>query len=900
MAAGCDISLIGRKAASLSELSAYGLPVPEAYALTLAAYREFLDAPPLTEARAAYRAAEPGPAKEAAAAEVHRRVLDGPWPPALEAELRRFYHGVGFAGVPLAVRSSGVNEDLEGASFAGMYDTRLNIRTEADFLEAVRACWASAWAPRVLTYAEGHGLDAEALGMGVVVQRLVDAEVSGVLFTLDPTTAHPDRMRLESCFGLGEALVSGRVQPDSFLADRRTGAVIEARHAHKQIRLTYPEDGGSGLVETPLDLAEASRPTLEGEALAAVVALGRQVQAHYGMPMDLEWALDAQGTLHLLQARPITALAFSGVEGEWTTADFKDGGVSARVCTPLMWGLYDSIWGRTMPAYLQAIKLLSPKAAPEVWGEMFYGRPYWNVGAVKRCLHKVPGFNERNFDRDLGIVGAYEGDGVVIPVNLATILRAVPVLFALEADYRSRLKSNEAFVAGFAARLEAYAQAPAELPDEALFARFEKLFTEDYRQTESQYFLTIFNTSNAKLDFKVLLDKLNAGASAPVSYLNLLSGLTGMKHLAPVFALHDLAAEALADRAFAEFLVEQAPERLHAQLVPAGFDAWRAKIDTFLESYGHHATAELDLMQPRWLEDPAFVMASLQRAVAAGLQGAPHADPREAEKRQAAAYQAERELAGVRFAEKGLRGRLAARDFFAKLDRLRTYSWWREELRDCSTRMYALVRREALAVAERLVAKGALENALDVFFLRPEELISHTSGTLETEALQALVRERRLEYWGYRNFVNPDELGARFAIGAFRGEVGADGALLGVGGSPGVARGVARVVGSIQEATRLAPGEILVTRFTDPGWTPLFAGLAAVVTETGGLLSHAAVIARESGIPAVLALPEATRLIRDGALIEVDGHAGAVRLLDPAEGERTAVVPSAEALQAAR
>ena len=858
---------VGRKALSLREMLLAGLPVPPATAVTTGAYAAMLATPALAPLIAAAQAAT-----EAGRAAAHQAVaealLTAPLPAGAAQAIAAAYQAVGAGAV--AVRSSGAAEDLACASFAGMYESVLNVEGEAAVAAAVRRCWASAWNERVVAYAGHKGVAREALAMGVVIQRLVPAEVAGVLFTLDPATGLAEHMRAEACFGLGEALVAGLVTPDAYLLDRTTGAILEQTIATKAQRIDGVPGGTRALALGP---EAGGAPTLGAADAQALVALGRRLQAHFRAPQDVEWAI-AEGRLWLLQSRPITAITYGGVAGEWTTADFKDGGVSASVCSPYMWSLYDYVWQWSMPHYLRKIKLLRHDE-PVAWGRVFYGRPYWNVGEVKRCLHRVPGFNERTFDRDLGIEGAYAGDGVVIPVNPLTIAKALPVLFALEADYKERLAKNQAFVQGFEALASRYEADPAGLEREAQVARYAALMKDDYFLTESSYFLTIYNTSNAKLDFKVELDKANRACDPPLSYLELLSGLTGLKHLAPLQDLWALAGRVRADEALTRLVTGTPAADLKEAILASPQAAFWAELAGFLHRYRHHSVAELDITQPRWDEDPTFVLATLKAYVA---QFDPARDPAAAGGRQHALYQLARARAEAHFRGRGLLGRLAGRSFFAKLDLCRRYAWWREELRDCSSRMYALVRRETLALARLLAREGRLERADDEWLLTWREALALARGELAPDAAAAIVATRREDGDGWRDFVNPNELGARFKVGggASAAAEAPPGGHSGIPCSPGRVVARARVVPTIHDADRLQAGEILVTRFTDPGWTPLFSSIAGVVTETGGILSHAAVIAREYGIPAVLAVPGATTGIADGAWITLDGAAGTI------------------------
>jgi phosphohistidine swiveling domain-containing protein len=298
-----------------------------------------------------------------------------------------------------------------------------------------------------------------------------------------------------------------------------------------------------------------------------------------------------------------------------------------------------------------------------------------------------------------------------------------------------------------------------------------------------------------------------------------------------------------------------------------------ATVAAFASRWPHRSRRELELRTPRWPEDLPFVRAFMEQALETWRE---EDDPVRvaAARRVAAVAERERALAG-------LWSPVARATFRSRLRRLRAFAWEREEMRDRSSRVYALVRRWALEAGRRLAAAGALADPEDVFVLRREEVAAALDGRLAGAALRDRVRAGWRGARSFRNFQNPNEIGATHVHAP--ATPAPDGAVLrGAGCSHGRARGPARVVRRIEEAGRLRPGDVLVAHFTDPGWTTFFPRLGAVVTETGGLLSHAAVIARECGIPAVLAVPHATRAIPDGAVVEVDGAAGTVTLVEAA------------------
>jgi phosphohistidine swiveling domain-containing protein len=656
-------------------------------------------------------------------------------------------------GAPLVVRSSASVEDGRHASFAGLFHTCLNLRSLEEVASAVERCRSSMAAPAVLEYCRKQGIDPCSLQMDVIVQRMVQPQLAGVAFTVNPVTG-ADEIVIEACEGLADALLAGRAPA------------------------------------LPRDHPLVARYSPEIERVA------RRLQTHFGAPQDIEFAIE-DGTLFIVQSRPITRISFAPEIGEWTNADFRDGGVSCAVCTPLMWSLYDFIWEDTLKGFLREIKLFDGDFQA---GRMFFGRPYWNLGAVKRCLMKLPGFVEREFDDDLSVQINYAGDGMRTPFTLGGIARALPTLIAIESAWKRQERFDRTFLTvGFDALVTPFEDTPAN--PEASLAR---LVQDAYWITESNYFRTIYCASLAKLDFK--------DSFPDAAYAALVGGLPPMRHLEPISAMRAMASRG------------------------------DTNVTPLLDRFRHHSRRELDIRAPRWDEDREWVEQLLgQSSTSEGL------DSR-------SVYENGRSEAIARLPWH------KRRSFARKLDRLRTFIWLREEMRDLSSRMYYLIRRRVLQIAER---RGLGD---DIFFMTFREILDDDRSSIQ--------RSREI-YESYRNFDAPHEIGSRFTFAEHETE----GALKGIPASPGAARGVARVARTVEEAMRLERGAILVCLFTDPGWTVLLDRAAGVVTETGGLLSHAAVICREYGIPAVLGVPGATRRIPDGSTIALDGSAGRVDLV---------------------
>ncbi|HVL01845.1 MAG TPA: PEP/pyruvate-binding domain-containing protein, partial [Dongiaceae bacterium] len=722
---------------------------------------------------------------------------------------------------------------------------------------------------RVLTYLKER-TSATAMGLGLVVQKLVPAEKSGVLFSVDPVRGCDTEMLIEACFGLGEALVSGHVTPDQYRYDWFKAIECGRTVAEKDVQCVRLPQAPFTALE-PLAAAQATAQVLSAQEVAELALLGLHVQRNAGFPVDVEWA-KVGDQFFVLQSRPITQLGFSGIPGEWTTADFRDGGVSASVCTPYMASLYKSVMDVTMGDYLNRLGL-KPRREREEWFRNFYSRPYWNLEAVKYYLSQTPGFNERTFDQGLGITPGYEGDGIVVGMTPKSIYVGLKALLAIKSSCKAKLKESPAFAEGQKKRLQQLkAMNPASFSDRDLFAFCETFLTQEYFRNESAYFDFIYDNSNLNALFKESVKKLGFDEK---DYPLLLGGLSGVSHMMPIETLWKLRDAIQSSPEANRFWSEQ-----DAAEIEFAFERGekRFKLDLFavyLDDYGHHSKQELDLMVPRYAEVPGYVIAQLKDV----LQQPASGDPRKRNKRQEEQARAARDklLNAAPFWK---------RHFVLKdLEQVRSFLWWREELRDLSTQFYFHVRRFTLEVQRRLLKAGVLQAQDDIFFLTMTDLVKTMKDEYRKDQVAALIERNRSYYQSFAGFTIPDEIGERYSGGGIAsGETSGDGQI-GVAGSPGVVTGTARVIANIHDADRLQPGDILVTRCTDPGWTPKFSLLSGVVTETGGILSHAAVICREYGIPAILAVKKATTLIVDGETITIDGSTGAISVLKG--GEKT-------------
>jgi rifampicin phosphotransferase len=783
-----------------------------------------------------------------------RRVVEAIGIPAnVEAEVRAGLarHGEREA---YAVRSSATAEDLPTASFAGQQDSYLNVVGAAAVLRQVTRCWASLFSARAVTYRLRNGVDHSTVRMAVVVQRMVFPEVSGVVFTADPITGNRKVAVLEAAFGLGESLVSGIASPDVFRV--RDGEVLSREIGAKRLAIQASPLGG--IREAEINPERAGRSTLTDAQAVGVVQLARRIEAHFGRPQDIEWCL-VDDDFHVVQSRPITTL--------FPVPEAADGENHVYVSVGHQQMMTDAM----KPLGLSFWQMTTPRPMAEAGGRLFV-----DVTRILASPGSSGGFLEMVGKSDPLIRDALQtviDRGDFIPPLADDGPAWVPPGGAAPAP----IETDPALVAALIQRTQAsVASARREIRD---------------------------RTGPGLLDFiladiqelrRILFDPrslavIMAGMEA-VWWLNQhLQEWLGIQNAADVLTrsvLHNVTSEmglALLDVADAirphpeviTFLHGVQDERFVEELERvAGGDDARAAIGAWLEKYGMRGPGEIDITRPRWSERPSMLLP----LILGNLRNTPPGEAvRRFEQGLREAGAMEREvLERLRALPDGA-GKAA--ETKRMIDRVRTFAGYREHPKYGMVSRYFLYKQALIEEAARLVRAAVLHHPEDAFFLTFPEL-HHVVRTQQADG--ELIRERRAAFRWYQGLVPPRVLTSdgESVAGAYRRKDLPAGALAGLAVSAGRVEGRARVVRDMTQAD-LQPGDILVTTFTDPSWTPLFVTVAGLVTEVGGLMTHGAVIAREYGLPAVVGVEHATRLIRDGQRIRVHGTEGYVEILDP-------------------
>ncbi len=729
-----------------------------------------------------------------------------------------------------AVRSSGTKEDLDEFSFAGQYQTFLNTKPK-DVEARVIDCYRSMFSEIILSYLVNRKIDLKDLKMSVVVQEMVASDKSGICFTIDPVTGNDKTMLIEVSEGLGEDIVSGKTVPEQYHYNWYDNKETDRKADNKLI-------------------SEA-----KVEEYAKVFA---SIQQQFGYPCDIEFAIK-DDELFILQSRRITKLNYSGINDVWTTADFKDGGVSANVCTPYMWSLYEYIWEYSLRVFIVSTKILKDEQLPKKLGEMYYGRCYWNLSAVKKTMEQIVGYKEREFDNEYGIVGDYEGDGKVTGATPKVLFHMIPIIIEQTKVLNDRKKNSERYKQELLDLYYGYKKHLDEGTIDDITKEFYKITHETYLRSETTYFHQIFiNTIHQSLYKDSLLKYVSES-----EYLSLLASIDNISHLLPFYDMWDITRKIRSNEDTAQYWRDTEAVEIAKDLNGDKFELPLVK--KLIDDYGYHSDKELDITYPCYYEEPEVMISMVKDMALLDDSYSPEADK-------------ERGVAVYTKILDNLKKNVSAgkyKKIADKVSNMRKMLWWREEFRDVSTRFYYMLRMYTIEYAKKLVSDGVLEKVDDVWFLKVGNLWDYIDGKKTKEDLNDLIRRNKFYYNAYRNYISDNEIGHNFHVIS---EAANKNSIRGLGANNGKITGTARVIEDFTQIDRLQEGDILVTRFTDTGWTPKFAILSGIVTEYGGILCHAAIVSREYGIPAIVCCKDAMSKISDGQQITIDGSTGVVTI----------------------
>jgi phosphohistidine swiveling domain-containing protein len=875
-----DMDVVGGKGANLGEMVAAGLPVPPGFCITTSGYREFIEGAGLDQAIDDILSQVRGddPARiVAGAARIRSLIAAQPVPAVLACAITRGYHRLGQlqgaedpTRTPVAVRSSATAEDLLTASFAGQQDTYLNVRGDLDLLDRVRDCWASLWTDRAVLYRAEQGFDHRGVCIAAVVQAMVPSEVSGILFTANPVTGDRSQAVINASWGLGEAIVSGHVTPDTFTVRSADGEILSRQIAAKTHIIQYAEGGGT--VELPAPAGLRDVPALSDQQVSALADLGRRIERHFGAPQDIEWAL-ADGRFYVLQSRPITALTPSSegdVEVEYNRTMFVE--LFPDPLCPAFLSVIEPLIHSMLDFALEGLGF-EPPADMEAVG-VFYSQPYFSRTYIAEALQVLsPDARESMVSQIMNPWARHER-GLRRELSLPYLRMAARLLRFL-ATFRHQLPDLVAQHRAGVASLEA--QSLADTPEAELVASARRLIFNHTRRLLDYDFLLIALTGLSYQMLGSLLERYSAGDSEELQ-AKLISGVTGNVTMETNKHLWDLAQVAKVSPAVSDLLRTHDPAEVVDRLeqMEEG-KAFLQALDLFLDEYGHREI-RMDVLYPTWGEDPAPVLGFVRGYLDVGEAHNPY--PQQARLVEEREELTKKVLGQL---ERDLLGRTLVSPIFRwVLGHSQANTRERDTAHFELTRVFPPIRRLLLELGPRWTARGLTDKPDDIFFLRLEEI---EEMALVPRPMKDVVQARRAEFEEDKLRPWPDIIrGDQETYAQGPPEEGLDGQLQGIASSPGVVSGVARVIRGPHEFGRLQKDDVLVAPLTNPAWTPLFAIASAVITEVGGILSHGAIVAREYGIPAVMSVAGATTRVPDGDPITVDGNSGLVHLKETRDG----------------
>ncbi|MUG45881.1 phosphoenolpyruvate synthase [Paenibacillus woosongensis] len=758
-----------------------------------------------------------------------------------------------------AVRSSATAEDLPHASFAGQQDTYLNIIGIEAILRHIRKCWASLFTDRAVIYRIQNGFDHRQIYLSVIVQRMVFPQASGIIFTADPMTSNRKVLSIDASFGLGEALVSGLVSADGYKV--REEEILDKKIATKAVAVYGRIDGGTETRQIDPDLQTAQ--TLSEAQILKLARIGRQIEAYFGQPQDIEWCL-VNDTFHIVQSRPITTL--------FPIPEANDQGNHVYVSVGHQQMMTDPIKPLGLSFYL----LTTPAPMRKAGGRLFVD--------VTLLLASLTGRD--TILNTLGQSDPLIKDALVTIIERGDFIKLIPEVNKEPIPSQS---NNGTSSAG--------AQAPNE-PDPSIISDLIKQSQTSIEalkrqiQTKSGVDLFDFILKDIQELKRILFDPQSSAvimaamnASAWINE-NMCKWL-GEKNAADTLsqsvpgnitsemglALLDVADAIRPYPEVIEYLQYVKKDDLRDELLQLeGGQETKEAIDAYLDKYGMRCAGEIDITRTRWSEKPI----TLVPLILANIKNfEPYESRRKFEQGRQEALEKEQELLGR--LKQLPDGEQKAQETKQKIDLIRKFSGYREYPKYGMVNRYFVYKQALLKEADRLVQAGVIHDKEDIYYLSFEEL----HEAVRTSKLDGqIISKRKGEYRFYEKLTPPRVITSDGEIiaGEYKRENIPAEAIAGLPVSSGVIEGRARVILNMEDAD-LEEGDILVTAFTDPSWTPLFVSIKGLVTEVGGLMTHGAVIAREYGLPAVVGVENATKLIKDGQRIRVHGTEGYIEIL---------------------
>lgn len=866
--------IVGGKGWNLGRLVRYGFRIPAGSVLSTRAYEKFIIENRLIETiEAVSQTVTIDNLEDESSLKllelIREKIIDCEMPAAIRQELLQTLLDLNILDKPLAVRSSASMEDSATMSFAGIHDSVLNVIGVNQIVSAIKQCYASLWTPRAVAYRRKMKVKDGDIFLGVVIQEMVKAKAAGIGFSCDPHTGQQDIIVINANFGLGESVVSGRVQPDEYYLDNHPSLT---RPTIKKVRLGRKEgvtsekaEGGTYFLPDPELAPEQALSNNTIESLGLIVlrvfhSLGQGMEHQ-----DVEWVFNGQEIV-LVQARPVTALpkrTYPELKNQpeiWSNGNVKDS--SPMVMSELGWDIGQGFFDTLLNAFLYAVgyPILSGVTAMK----RFNGRMYANLSLMQwnyyDCFGVKPSDTNASFGGHQSEININDKGPFYGRQGLKRIFRTIKLLLALN---KAKKNVEQSFAAA-----NKYTQVIREkdysnLRNEQLAEVYSDIFRECERYLPTFSFMTVLPAySNQKLVNKIKKYFPDKGNSLATAVLAGSAQITSAQH---GYRLMELAQIVKHDPDAKIFFDSESFKPLEWERVLPDNSPFKQAFKDFLEMFGHRGVYEYEIMNPRWRQDPTYILDIIKNSI------------ENVDLLKIQAQQTEKvNQAWSEISKKLHFYQLAAIKHLVK--EAVKGAELREMSKSVFVKFFEPLRLLFEEIGQRLESKKILEQKFDVYHCTWSELIAILYGEWNGTGLKILVTERKANKEQLEKLNPPDVIIDDIPSFPEFIKPSSGKLLTGLGVSAGKALGVARLVTHPQEGIKLEPGDILVAPSTDPAWTPLFLKVSGIVMETGGFLSHGSIVAREYGIPSVVNIPGAMTIIKNGQTITVDGDQGQVIL----------------------
>lgn len=857
-----QLALVGGKGFNLAKLSKVeGVQVPDGFCVTTVGYQKAVEQnetyQTLLDQLSVLKAEEREKISEISR-KIRELIIGADIPADVKNEVAHYLSTFG-EGHAYAVRSSATAEDLPHASFAGQQDTYLNIIGKEAIMHHISKCWASLFTDRAVIYRMQNGFDHGQVYLSVIIQKMIFPTASGILFTADPVTSNRKLVSIDASFGLGEALVSGLVSADCYKV--REGEIVDKTIAAKTLAMYGRKDGGTYTHQ--IDPVLQKTQTLTDQQIIELARIGRQIEAHFGFPQDIEWCL-ADDTFYIVQSRPITTLYPIPEANDQENHVYLSVGHQQMMTDPMKpLGLSFFLLTTPAPMRIAGGRLfvdITPRLASPVMRENFINTMGQSDPLLKDALTTV--VKRQNFIKSIPV----DHPAPTPPTNNEqSASNGFQAHIENESTIVSDLiKSNQASVEELKRNIQN--KSGLDLFDFILEDLQElKRFLSDPRS--SNVFMTAMKASAwINENMKEWLGEKNAADTLSQSVPNNITSEMGL-------ALLDVADVIRPYPQVIAYLQHVKEDNFMDELAKVeGGQETRDAIQDYLDKYGMRCAGEIDLTRTRWIEKPITLVPLILGNI---KNFEPNASKRKFEQGRQEALKKEQEILDrLKLLPDGEQ---KAKETKRMIDLVRNFIGYREYPKYGMINRYFVYKQALLKEAERLAQAGVIAEKEDIYFLTFEELreVVHTNNLDEK-----IITQRKGDYKIYDKLTPPRVLTSDGEIitGEYKRENLPADAIMGLPVSSGVIEGRARVIFNIEDAD-LEDGDILVTPYTDPSWTPLFVSIKGLVTEVGGLMTHGAVIAREYGLPAIVGVEKATHRIKDGQRIRVHGTEGYIEIL---------------------